>query len=295
MTIDVSVVIAAKNEQRYVAEALESVLAQRGPSLEVVFVDDGSTDETRAIVKQIAARDDRIVFRENPNPGKVAAFNYGVSLARGSWITLFAGDDIMPDGALNARWEAVKDIASARPILGLCRLMTLCDDPKQDGLYIPRSPDKGAWSGLSYLMERRTADLLFPIPEQLPNEDTWLEIAAQHLDLRVVTTPAVGAKWRIHSGNSINLWVGFDEFNAKLTPRFAAAGLFLEKRRDMLTAEGIRALEKRVKCEEARKAGKPLAIMTSGAPLIDRLRAVSLSGPKFYAVRQRLYGLFSGW
>ena len=295
MSIDVSVVIAAKNEERYVAEALDSVLAQAGLTVEIVFIDDGSTDRTREIVEAIASRHPNLHVRPNPKRGKVSAFNLGVSLARGDWITLFAGDDLMPPDALAARWSAVKDVKSDRPVMGLCRLITMSEDKSQDGHLIPRSPNKGAWSGASYLMERRTADLLYPIPEQLPNEDTWLELAAQHLDLHLVTTPVIGVQWRVHAGNSINFLIGFDEFNAKLTPRFAAAALFLEQERPKLSPERVRALEKRVRCEEMRKAGRPIGILLSGAPLIDRLRAVSLSGPLLYAVRKRLYGLLSGW
>lgn len=295
MQPEVSVVIAVYNEEIHVEEALRSIATQEGVSVEIIVIDDHSTDSTAEKVSRLAEEFPAIRPVRNPRKGKVSAFNHGISLATGTWTALFAGDDIMPPGTLAERVAYAAAADATRPVLGICRLVTLSAIKSQDGHFIPRDPNKGTYSGLSYLMDRRAAAKLFPIPEELPNEDTWLEIAAHHLDLNVVHTPVVGAQWRVHSGNSINLLVGFEEFNRRLTPRMAAAALFLERHGDELSPAQRRALEARVRCEDERKKGNMMGILTSGADLVERLRAVSLSGPVMYGIRRRLYGLFSGW
>ncbi len=295
MNPEVSVVIAAKNEGIHVTEAVQSVLSQTGVPFELIFVDDGSTDDTYDQVVRAAAGHENVTILRNPEAGKVRAFNIGVAAARGNWCCLFAGDDVMTEGSLAARWEAVADVVSGKPVVGLCRIITLCEDKSKDGQIIPRRYDRGAYSGVSYLMDRRARDLMFPVPPQLPNEDTWLEMCATMFDLTVVHSPVIGTKWRIHAGNSINLEVPFDDFDRKLTPRMAAPALFLAKHGDDISAEARYKLERRVKCEDARKVRDMMGILRSGASPVERLRALSLSNATLYGVRQRFYGLLSGW
>src|SRR5690349_18216650 len=104
--VDVSVVMAVKNEQRYLESALRSVCSQSGVSLEVVLVDDGSTDDTHAIASRLLAELPMLKLHRNPGQGKCAAFNFGVRNSRGRFVCLFAGDDIMPEGSLATRWLA---------------------------------------------------------------------------------------------------------------------------------------------------------------------------------------------
>lgn len=292
---DVSVVMAVYNESIYVEAAIESVLSQRGPSIELIVIDDMSTDATYAIVERIAARDERVRLLRTPCKGKVNAFNFGVTIAAGDWTCIFAGDDIMPPDAMAARFDAVRTCRTDVATIGMCRLMTLSDDPRLTGQVIPRNPNKMTFSGVCYLMNRPAVAAMWPIPAQLPNEDTWLEMAAQYLDIAIVRTPVVGAHWRIHAGNSINWLESFDDFNRKRTARMVAPQVFLDTHRANLNAAAIEALSRRVRCEEARKRGSIVGIVCSGEPLVAKLRALSQSGPMFYWLRQRAYRLLSGW
>lgn len=90
----VSVVMPAYNARRYVAEAVESVLAQTFADFEFLIVDDGSTDDTAAILKEFAARDRRIEVITQPNGGVGAALNAGLARARGRYIARMDSDDI---------------------------------------------------------------------------------------------------------------------------------------------------------------------------------------------------------
>ncbi len=292
---NVSVVMAVYNEEKYVVSAIDSILAQQGPTIELIVVDDLSTDNTMGLIREIAARDDRVRLYQTPTKGKVRAFNYGISLVRGDWVCLFAGDDIMPANSLRDRYDAVRNESLDIPVIGTCRLITMSDNKKLDGQIVPRNPKKQAFSGVCFLMNRKALALIWPVPENLPNEDTWMEMAGRYLGIKSVVSSTIGAKWRLHSGNSINMLVPFAEFNQKLSARMIAPRLFLERHRNILSSESTRALEGHDESEQARVRGSVLGILRSSVPMVDKLRAISLSGPVMYAIRRRAYRLLSGW
>src|SRR5688500_15876669 len=119
MAVDVSVVIAARNEELFVEEAVRSILDQQGLALELVFVDDASTDRTFEIVERLAGEYPNLRAMRNPAPGKARAFNLGISKAEADWVCIFSGDDLMPPGSLAERWRAVKDVVSDKPVIGV--------------------------------------------------------------------------------------------------------------------------------------------------------------------------------
>ena len=291
---DVSVVIAAKNEHLHVLEAVTSVITQRGLRLELVFVDDGSTDETYTIVERIAAQHENLRLVRNTESGKCSAFNYGVSLAQGRFVTIFAGDDIMPAGSLHTRYEAVKGESESLPVVGLCKLEMLSDNPRENGQIVPKAPGVGVLSGVSYLFNRAALRHAFPVPEQFPNEDTFLELAVLHLGWKQIHSDVVGCRWRIHSGNSINLRTGFDEFNAKITKRMKVIWVFWERFSGQLSTEHAGIIKAKMKLEEARSSGSVVRVLSAPISLKDRLRALAYTNAFFYGIRQRLYGLLSG-
>lgn len=86
-----SVVIPLYNKVAYVQSAVRSVLAQSLPPLEVIVVDDGSTDGSAEAVLAIA--DPRVRLVRQPNGGVSRARNHGISLARGDWVALLDADD----------------------------------------------------------------------------------------------------------------------------------------------------------------------------------------------------------
>jgi len=93
----VSVVCLCYNHERFVAEALESVLQQTYSNLEVIVVDDCSTDESVSILKKVVSnRSHKIQLLElKQNLGNCKAFNRGLALATGDFIIDFATDDVM--------------------------------------------------------------------------------------------------------------------------------------------------------------------------------------------------------
>lgn len=89
----VSVVLCTFDRARLLPRAIRSVLAQTFADLELVVVDDGSTDDTPAVVLRLAQRDPRIVYVRHENRGLAAARNTGVALARAAWVTFLDSDD----------------------------------------------------------------------------------------------------------------------------------------------------------------------------------------------------------
>jgi glycosyltransferase involved in cell wall biosynthesis len=96
----VSVIMPAYNSAKYIAEAIDSVLAQTYPMLEIIVVDDGSTDSTGEIVKKYVEkqrnketkRQIRYIYQENKGPA--AARNNGIRAAKGGYIAFLDSDDI---------------------------------------------------------------------------------------------------------------------------------------------------------------------------------------------------------
>jgi glycosyltransferase involved in cell wall biosynthesis len=87
----ISVVIPSYNSAAYLPEAIDSVLGQTVPPLEVIVVNDGSTDETARILQQY---EERIVSISQENRGLSAARNRGIAAASGDWIAFLDADDI---------------------------------------------------------------------------------------------------------------------------------------------------------------------------------------------------------
>jgi glycosyltransferase involved in cell wall biosynthesis len=91
----VSILIPCYNAERWVGQAIDSALAQTWPNKEVIVVDDGSTDGSRAVIESYG---DRIRYEFGPNRGGNAARNQLLDLAKGEWLQYLDADDyLLPD------------------------------------------------------------------------------------------------------------------------------------------------------------------------------------------------------
>ena len=93
MTV-VSCILPVYNGERYVEQAIRSVLAQSFQDFELIVVDDGSTDRTPQIITQLACQDRRLKGLRQSNAGIVAALNAGCRLANGRYIARMDADDV---------------------------------------------------------------------------------------------------------------------------------------------------------------------------------------------------------
>ncbi|WP_421862692.1 glycosyltransferase [Motiliproteus sp.] len=101
----VSVVIPSYNSRPYIAEAIDSVRVQQVESLELVIVDDGSTDGSVDYIRQIAP-EARVISQANA--GAAAARNHGVREARGRYIAFLDADDVWVPGKLQAQLQVLE-------------------------------------------------------------------------------------------------------------------------------------------------------------------------------------------
>ncbi len=103
----VSVIVNVFNGEAHLREAIDSVLAQTMSELELLVVDDGSTDNTAEIVKQFMSTDPRVKLLQQANQGIAAAMNLGLSEAKCDWVAHLDADDRMHPERLEWQLEYV--------------------------------------------------------------------------------------------------------------------------------------------------------------------------------------------
>lgn len=106
----VSVVLPAFNAAQHIRECLNSVLSQSYSSIEVIVVDDGSTDETCRIVKSFAAKDERVRLIRQSNRGVGAARNTAIEAAVGKYIAPIDADDVWFPEKLQMQVARLEDL-----------------------------------------------------------------------------------------------------------------------------------------------------------------------------------------
>lgn len=100
----VSVIVPAFNASEYIGETIDSILSQSYPNLEVIVVDDGSTDDTK---DRLSAFGNRIAYHYQNNSGVSAARNAGILRSRGELVTCIDADDIMNPGKVSAQVDFI--------------------------------------------------------------------------------------------------------------------------------------------------------------------------------------------
>ena len=104
----VSIIVPVYNVEKYLARCLDSIMAQTEHDIEIICVNDGSTDSSASILADYAAKDSRIQIRTQPNGGLSAARNAGLDMATGEWVMFVDSDDYVPSYAVSAFLDAVR-------------------------------------------------------------------------------------------------------------------------------------------------------------------------------------------
>ena len=106
-TVEVSVIIAAYNVENYLERAIRSILDQSFDEFEIIVVDDGSSDKTGEIAKNLAEEDERICVYQLENRGVSAARNFAIEKARGKYIYFMDSDDYVDSTMLFDTYEQI--------------------------------------------------------------------------------------------------------------------------------------------------------------------------------------------
>lgn len=166
MNPSVSVVVPAYNAAAYLGEALESVFSQRGVRLDVVVVDDGSTDATPDIARRFAPRA-RLVSQANRGIG--AARNAGLAASDGAFVAFLDADDLWPEGRLRVLLAALE----ARPAAGIAAGKVRCfaspelDEQELRRIDVPEGEASGTGMASASLIARAAIEQVGPLDETL--------------------------------------------------------------------------------------------------------------------------------
>lgn len=288
-----SVLMSVRNEIRYVEAALRSIESASPADIEIVVVDDGSTDGTPELVEGLGMPFVKLV--RTVGIGKAAAYSLAYENSTGSYFILFAGDDLLVPAALEARIAPLRRCKDDFAAVTFCKLKSFSSQGKYDGMILPKNPRLGLESGGCIAFNRRFADQAFPIPSTLANEDSWLMLQVRYSSVQVTQVPVIGLLYRIHEGNSYQRGVSFKAVNEQMWMRQRALFFFYEKYRGQLSVNQQREILFELAVQLLRYLGRPLPVLVmSGVGLKVKVKAIFNSTSGFYWLRERFYKFFSG-
>ncbi|MFN7924032.1 MAG: glycosyltransferase [Bryobacteraceae bacterium] len=190
---DISVVIPVHNAERFLGEAVASVLAQKGFSKEIILVDNNSTDRSREVAESLEGP---IIVTSESQPGAGAARNCGVSLATGRYLAFLDADDLWLAGKVEKQVRAL----SAGNQLSFTYAREFPDErytgsPCRSEPYPFLAPS-------TFLALRSTVLRLGPLPEIPGGEFIAWYGWAQALGMKTSMITEVCAMRRVHENNS---------------------------------------------------------------------------------------------
>jgi glycosyltransferase involved in cell wall biosynthesis len=209
----VSTIIPTFNRSGMLVEAVQSVLNQTHRQLEVIIVDDGSTDETPTVVSQLQKADlQRVKYIRQVNAGPGGARNAGFQIAAGEFIQYLDCDDVLhPD-------KFAKQVQSLRsnPSAGISYCITLREDPetkqfvnwartaeKIENIFPSFLPTRG-WATLTPLWRRSVCEAVGPWKLFRLMEDWEYDLRAGFLGVLVVGVPEPLCTIRDHEGKRLS-------------------------------------------------------------------------------------------
>ncbi|MBI3436795.1 MAG: glycosyltransferase [Proteobacteria bacterium] len=205
----VSVLMPVRDGERFVTPAVRSILAQSLTDLELIVIDDGSRDNTPAIIAALADADARMRVVRGPAQGLVAALNCGLAQARGEWIARLDADDVALPHRLARQ---MGDIGKDREIVLLGGWAEQID--ASGALLGKRLAPEPEAARLAVVLERKNpmihSTVLFmasiarrlggyrPAFEAAEDYDLWLRMAELG---KVANVPEIVVQYRVHDRN----------------------------------------------------------------------------------------------
>lgn len=195
----VSCVIPVYNGAKWLAEAVDSALAQTHPRLEILVVDDGSTDDSADVARSCASAGVRLVPKAHG--GAASARKLGVECSAGELVAFLDADDLWLPGKL-AR-QVVEFAGSER--LGMCATFMQnfwVDEVAHEAEANPALTQPQPGPGSTTMIARRAFEAVGPLNEQLANRDIQEWVIRARLagwDVRVL--PETWVRRRIHADN----------------------------------------------------------------------------------------------
>ena len=108
MSVKVSVILPVYNASDYLHQCMDSIVGQTLKDIEIICVDDGSTDNSLDILKEYEQKDKRVKVIQQKNAGAGAARNNGLSIATGEYLSFLDSDDFFEPDMLEKAYEKAK-------------------------------------------------------------------------------------------------------------------------------------------------------------------------------------------
>lgn len=289
-----SILLAVYNGGPWLDEAIRSVIGQSWTDWELIIVDNGSTDDSFATASRHAAQDRRVKAFRLDQKGKNLAYNHAFAQSDGAYVTYFAADDVLPPDSLEKRLALILD--KGPRAYSTCAMRTQSDEPKFDGLVMPRDVTRPNFSGGVLLFSRDLAELAFPLPTDLPNEDTWTQLHLRAFG-RHWHYPAALYAYRIHGNNSFGYHVPYKAKKEAFLRRMRAYELFHEKYRGSAGGNAFIAtyVGRFVEGLAALREGRVAPVLLSPRfPLTMKLLFAYYSSPLLYRLRAAMFRVLSG-
>lgn len=199
----ISVVLPVYNRSSYVGEAIESVLAQTLPPDELIVVDDGSTDDSLAVIESFARPSLHVIRQENAGIG--AARNRGLAAATGDLIAFIDSDDLWERDKLELQVEVLRECDEFQLVFGhLVEFLSPDRAAELSGsLRVGTDPVPGLIA-VTLLARRTAVERIGPFDEKL-RVGEFVEWMARAHDLGFASRmlPQIVARRRIHGGNTV--------------------------------------------------------------------------------------------
>jgi glycosyltransferase involved in cell wall biosynthesis len=229
----VSVIIPTFNRADFLAEAIDSVLAQTAKDFELIVVDDGSTDRTRGL---IANYENRVRYFFQPNAGAAAARNLGIRRAAGELIAFLDSDDLWLPSKLSRQIEWM----AAHPEIKLCytdeiwirrgvRVNQKKIHAKSGGWIYPLCLPRCIISPSSALMRRELFEAVGLFDQQLPvceDYDFWLRVASR-FEVGFLSAPLIVKRGGHSDQLSQSEW-GVDRYRVRALIKIYESGTLKE-------------------------------------------------------------------
>ena len=195
----VSIVIPVYNAAAFLAETLASVFAQDHRPIDVIVVDDGSTDRSLTIAKSWVPA---VRTLHQANAGPAAARNRGIEVARGEYLTFIDADDLWPQGRLRRQLAVLQGRSDLDMVLGLCQLDYPAQAPHTAARFRAADKDIALFSFGAGLFRRRLFDRVGALSEDLRNtEDGDWFMRAREAGASWLLEDEVALIYRRHGAN----------------------------------------------------------------------------------------------
>lgn len=195
----VSVIVPIYNGARFVADAIATIDAQNHTPVEIILVDDGSTDETRQIV---AGYGDRVQYVYQENQGPAAARNRGLSVAKGDYITFLDVDDQWPGDKFQRQIAAFVAQPQLEIVNGYVQMLQLTETVDGQASFQPRYSPVVSFNLGSALFRRRVFDQVGQFDaSQIHSEDVDWFTKARELQVPMAVLETVTLLYRKHETN----------------------------------------------------------------------------------------------